>query len=595
MQLENQVPSFISVTKEEPMMVDSFIQLPVNDRKRTKQLMIECQNLKQCYHVLFQNNTESIFTIDAEDRFTSVNSALEENSGYTAKELIGLPFTRLFDHRQLPIIKAFFDRARMGETQQFQTDIIGKLGKKDFYDIKLIPVIRDEKVSCIYGIAKNVTELKKIENKLTELSYYDHLTGLPNKHRFTEQLISSMKRAKKNQQSFALLSIDIDRFKMINESVGYLIGDQIIQQLAYRVNQTLPTDSFLGSFGGDRFLCLLPENLQTEEIMRLTQTLLETIDRPIIIQQQEIHVTASFGISLYPNDGIDSEQLMKNADIAMHLSKQKGGNQLTFFSEEMNEEVLKRFEMEGYLRKALKNKQFTLHYQPLVCLESGELFGSEALIRWYHPKIGNISPAQFIPLAEETGLINDIGRWVLNEACKQNKLWHDQGFTHLQISVNVAARQFQQKHFLKVVKDALQQSGLPPKYLILELTESTMLKNKKHSIAVMKELQRMGIQVSIDDFGTGYSSLSYLKDLPIDTLKIDRSFIHNLRMNTSDAAIVKAIITMGKGLQLKVLAEGVETEEQMKVLKKLDCHFAQGYFFQKPLVNQEFEKGLQQQ
>lgn len=577
------------------MMVDSFIQqLTVNDSNRTKQLMIEWQNLKQCYHALFQNNTESIFTIDVEGRFTSVNSAFEENSGYPAKELIGLPFTRLFDHRQLPVITAFFDRAKMGETQKLQAGIIGKLGKKDFFDIKLIPVIRDEKVSCIYGIAKNVTELKKIENKLTELSYYDHLTGLPNKHRFTEQLISSMKRAKKNQQSFALLSFDIDRFKIINESVGYLIGDQIIKQLANRVNQALPTDSFLGSFGGDSFLCLLPENIQTEEIIRLTQTLLEVIDRPFVIQQQEIHVTASFGISLYPNDGMDSEQLMKNADIAMHLSKKKGGNQLTFFSEEMNDEVLKRFEMEGYLRKAIKNQQFTLHYQPLVCLESGELFGSEALIRWHHPNIGNVSPAQFIPLAEETGLINDIGQWVLNEACKQNKLWHDQGFTHLQISVNVAARQFQQKHFVEVVKDALLQSGLPPRYLILELTESTMLKNKKHSIAVMTELQRMGIRVSIDDFGTGYSSLSYLRDFPIDTLKIDRSFIHNLRMNTSDAAIVKAIITMGKGLQIKVLAEGVETEEQMKVLKKLDCHFAQGYFFQKPLGNQEFEKGLQQ-
>lgn len=263
-----------------------------------------------------------------------------------------------------------------------------------------------------------------------------------------------------------------------------------------------------------------------------------------------------------------------------------------FFSMEMNRQAVIRLELESYLRKALQKEEFHLCYQPLIDLETGNLYGSEALIRWNHPKLGLVSPGEFIPLAEETGLIEEIGSWVLRTACKQNKRWHSLGYGSLAISVNVSAYQFQQPGFLNEVKTALHQSGLEPQFLTLELTESTMLRNVDYSIQVMKALQKLGVMVSIDDFGTGYSSLSYLKDLPINTLKIDRSFINNLHLDTSDIAIVKAIITMGHGLAVKVVAEGVETKEQIELLKELKCHYAQGFYIHKPLMTAEFEKGL---
>ncbi|MCM3241373.1 EAL domain-containing protein [Cytobacillus oceanisediminis] len=259
---------------------------------------------------------------------------------------------------------------------------------------------------------------------------------------------------------------------------------------------------------------------------------------------------------------------------------------------EMNQQAMVRLELESYLRKALQKNEFFLCYQPLIDLETGNLYGSEALIRWNHPKLGLVSPGEFIPLAEETGLIKDIGGWVLGSACKQNKRWQMLGYKSLSISVNVSAYQFQQPGFLQEVKMALELSGMEPQYLTLELTESTMLRNVEHSIQVMQSLQNIGVKVSIDDFGTGYSSLSYLKDLPINTLKIDRSFINNLRLNTSDVAIVKAIITMGHGLAVKVVAEGVETQEQIELLKELKCHYAQGFYIHKPLMTSEFEEGL---
>jgi EAL domain-containing protein (putative c-di-GMP-specific phosphodiesterase class I) len=278
--------------------------------------------------------------------------------------------------------------------------------------------------------------------------------------------------------------------------------------------------------------------------------------------------------------------------VATNRSKQQGGNRATFFSVEMNEQAMVRLELESYLRKALHKDEFYLCYQPLIDLESGNLYGSEALIRWNHPKLGLISPGEFIPLAEETGLIEEIGSWVLRTACKQNMRWQTLGYDSLSISVNVSAYQFQQPGFLDEVKKALELSGMEPQYLTLELTESTMLRNVEYSIQVMQALQALGVKVSIDDFGTGYSSLSYLKDLPINTLKIDRSFINNLRLNTSDIAIVKAIITMGHGLAVKVVAEGVETKEQIELLKELKCHYAQGFYIHKPLMTTEFEEGL---
>ncbi|MEH7224897.1 bifunctional diguanylate cyclase/phosphodiesterase [Bacillus sp. JJ1566] len=435
---------------------------------------------------------------------------------------------------------------------------------------------------------------KKAEEKVACLAYFDAETGLPNRLHFTNHVESYVKRFSKikKRSKLAVLFIDLDRFKMINDTVGHYAGDIILKELAKRIQGLPPLKSFLARFSGDKFTILITEDVEVEKIADLGQTLLHELAKPIMYEAREFFLTASVGVSFYPNDGITTELLFKHADTAMNLAKQQGGNKMKFYSTEMNQQVLYKLEFEGYLRRALEKKEFHLCFQPLIDLASGDVYGSEALIRWEHPKLGLVSPGEFIPLAEETGLIHEIGRWVLKKACQENKKWHDMGYDYLTISVNVSANQFQQISFIDVVKEVLVETGLPPQYLTLELTEGVMLRNITHSVIVMKELQKLGVKVSIDDFGTGYSSLSYLKDLPINTLKIDRTFINNLKVNTTDIAIVKAIITMGHGLSVKVVAEGVETDEQIALLKELQCHYAQGFYIDRPMKSEEFEKGL---
>ncbi len=435
---------------------------------------------------------------------------------------------------------------------------------------------------------------KKAEEKVACLAYFDAETGLPNRLHFTNQVEDYVQRFSKirKHRKLAVLFIDLDRFKMINDTVGHYAGDIILKQLAKRIQGLLPKKSFLARFSGDKFTILITEDVDVEKIADIGQTLLHIIAKPIMYEAREFFLTGSIGVSFYPNDGITTELLFKHADTAMNLAKQQGGNKMKFYSTEMNQQVLYKLELEGYLRRALEKNEFHLCYQPLIDLASGEVYGSEALIRWEHPKLGLVSPGEFIPLAEETGLIHEIGKWVLKKACQENKKWHDLGYDYLAISVNVSANQFQQMSFIEVVKEALEETGLPPQYLTLELTEGVMLRNITHSVIVMKELQKLGVKVSIDDFGTGYSSLSYLKDLPINTLKIDRTFINNLKVNSTDIAIVKAIITMGHGLSVKVVAEGVETDEQIALLKELQCHYAQGFYIDRPMKSEAFEKGL---
>ncbi|WP_010283436.1 putative bifunctional diguanylate cyclase/phosphodiesterase [Bacillus timonensis] len=435
---------------------------------------------------------------------------------------------------------------------------------------------------------------KKAEEKIACLAYYDADTGLPNRLHFTNQVEEFVQRFKKKKSNnkLAVLFIDLDRFKIINDTVGHYAGDIILKELANRIKRILPKRSYLARFSGDKFTILISDGVEIDKIVDLGQSLLQDISKPIMYEAREFFLTGSIGASFYPNDGITTELLFKHADTAMNLAKHQGGNKMKFYSTEMNQQVLYKLELEGYLRRALEKKEFHLCYQPLIDLSSGKVYGTEALIRWEHPKLGLVSPGEFIPLAEETGLIHEIGKWVLRKACQENKKWHDMGYDYLTISVNVSANQFQQMSFINEVKEALLATGLPPQFLTLELTEGVMLRNISHSVIVMKELQKLGVKVSIDDFGTGYSSLSYLKDLPINTLKIDRTFINNLKVNTSDIAIVKAIITMGHGLSVKVVAEGVETDEQIALLKELQCHYAQGFYIDRPMKSEDFEKGL---
>lgn len=550
---------------------------------------------EQYYKSLFDNNADFVYSTDLNGHFTSVNPAFENTFGYSSNEILGKSALAYVRNEDIPRVRMHFYRAIKGKEQYYNVYIDSKSGETSLFQLKNIPITVNGECVGIYGIGRNITEQKKIEDKITELAYFDQDTGLPNRMKFTEQLDLLLKRAKKKRKMLAVLSIDIDRFKIINDSLGHFAGDMALKEISERIEKVLPSGSYLGRFGGDKFTLIVTRDISIDKVMITSKKILDEISKPLFLADQEFIVTASTGVSFYPGDGMDEHTLLKNADVATNRSKMQGGNRVTFFSLEMNKQALERLELESYLRKALQKKEFYLCYQPLIDLETGELYGSEALIRWNHPKLGLVSPGEFIPLAEETGIIEEIGSWVLRTACEQNKQWQIRGYDYLSISVNVSAYQFQQPGFLTVVRKALDLSGLEPQYLTLELTESTMLRNVDYSIQVMQALQALGVKVSIDDFGTGYSSLSYLKDLPINTLKIDRSFINNLRLNTTDIAIVKAIITMGHGLDVKVVAEGVETKEQIELLKELKCHYAQGFYIHKPLRTNEFEEGLSNQ
>ncbi|MCA1320135.1 EAL domain-containing protein [Bacillus tianshenii] len=551
---------------------------------------------EQRYKSLFEHNSDIVFSIDLFGRVLSVNPRFSEIFGFTEKQILKKSALSFLKPSDVERVSNHFFQALQGIEQTYEVDLKERDGQERTYLIKHIPIIVHGERAGVYGIGRDITAQKKAEERVAYLAYFDAATALPNRQNFSERLSEKMDEIKKakSKQKLAVLFIDFDRFKLINDSLGHYVGDKLLIHIIERIRKILPSKSYLGRFGGDKFTLYLSDYKSVDEVINIAQALLNSIYKPILYNEQEFYVTASIGVSLFPNDGVNAESLLKNADAAMNQAKKLGGNRVKFYSNDMNHQAMFRIELESYLRKALEKNEFFLCYQPFIDIQSKRVIGAEALIRWDHPKLGLVSPAEFIPLAEETGLITDIGVWVLRSACLEAKRWHEIGIGDMTISVNVSAHQFQQPTFIQEVKKALMASGLEPSYLQLELTESVMLRNATYSIAVMKELQELGVQLSVDDFGTGYSSLSYLRDLPINNLKIDRSFIKNLRYDSKDVAIVHAIVTMGKGLNLKVIAEGIESEEQLQLLETLSCDVAQGYHLSKPREQGEFEKFIKE-
>jgi diguanylate cyclase (GGDEF)-like protein len=438
------------------------------------------------------------------------------------------------------------------------------------------------------------------EEKIHSLAYYDNLTGLPNRTFCLELITQAIRLAYRHKRNFATLFIDLDFFKRINDTLGHAIGDQLLQAVSERLQKYIRKSDHIARLeeddmaesvsriGGDEYIVLLNEIKDPHDAAKVANRILTDLLKPFKLNNHEVYVTASIGISVFPFDGEDSESLLRNADIAMSHAKKQGRNNFQFYSESMNTNALKRLTLENNLRKALERKEVFLHYQPKMDAKDKKIVGVEALIRWKHPELGLVSPAEFIPLAEETGLIIPIGEWVLRTACSQNKAWQKAGLEPIRISVNLSSRQFEQKNLLETISLVLFEADLDPEYLELEITESTVMKNPKYAIATLQELKATGINISIDDFGTGYSSLNYLRQLPLDSLKVDRSFVNKALTSTSDASIISAIIALAHNLNLKVVAEGVETEEQLKFLRKLQCNEVQGYLFSKPLHADEF-------
>jgi len=388
--------------------------------------------------------------------------------------------------------------------------------------------------------------------------------------------------------------IDLDHFKFVNDSLGHSVGDELLKNMSERLRAVLRDGDTVARLGGDEFVLILNDQNNEEVVFRAMQRITASVNAPMQIDGKELYVTCSAGISLYPQDGPDVDTLLKNADVAMYRAKEAGRNNFQFFTSEMNQLVNERLEMEHSLRRALERREFILHYQQKVDLKTGAVSGSEALLRWLHPEWGLVRPARFIPLAEETGLIVPIGEWVVEEACRQNAAWQKEGLEPGVVSVNLSARQFRQEGLVRAVSRILAGTGLDPAWLEMELTESMVMHNAEAAIAILQGLKSLGVTLSVDDFGTGYSSLAYLKDLPIDTLKIDRSFVRDIKLggDPGEGVLAQAIISLGHNLGLKVIAEGVETDAQLRFLARHDCDEVQGFYYGEPVVPEAFAKLL---
>ena len=425
-------------------------------------------------------------------------------------------------------------------------------------------------------------ERKRYQEQLEHQANYDALTGLPNRNLLLDRLKQAV-HSQRQVRSIAVVFIDLDHFKFVNDSLGHNAGDVLLQRMAERLRSAVRDGDTVARMGGDEFILVLDDQHNEDVVFRAMQRIVAKVTEPITIEGRELFVTCSAGISLHPQDGTDVETLLKNADAAMYRAKENGRNNFQFYLAEMNTLVNERLSLETSLRRAIERNELLLHYQPKLDLKTGSIVGVEALVRWQHPEAGLLYPDSFIPLAEETGLIVQIGEWVLRTACAQNRAWQDQGLPPVVMSVNLSPRQFRQDALFKTVARILSETGLRPEHLEMEITESMVMHNAEASIAILKGLKEIGVHLSVDDFGTGYSSLAYLKNLPIEILKIDRSFVHDINGATGkrDGLLAQAIISLGHSLKLKVIAEGVEEQSQLDFLKAHDCDEAQGFLFSK--------------
>ncbi|MGD8568654.1 MAG: EAL domain-containing protein [Gammaproteobacteria bacterium] len=426
-------------------------------------------------------------------------------------------------------------------------------------------------------------ERKRSEERLTYLAQYDPLTDLPNRTLFRERLTQALQRASRRQELAALLFLDLDHFKDINDTLGHDAGDTLLVSVADRLKRCIRAEDTVARLGGDEFTIILGRIKHIEEAATVAQKVIDIMSRPFSLNNSEVFVTASLGIATYPTCGTNPETLTKNADTALYSAKAQGRSNYKFYEAQMNADVSERMMMINDLRHAVERQEFVLYYQPKLCATRNEVIGMEALLRWNHPDVGIVGPTEFIPLLEETGLIIPVGKWVLRTACEQNQAWIRAGLTPLPISVNISARQFNQKRLVGAVADILDQTGLHPRYLELEITESALLENADNASETLEQLHDLGVQLAIDDFGIGYSSLHYLKKFPINTLKMDRTFVKGIVADADDAAIVEAIIGLGHSLRLKVVAEGVETEKQLAYLRDRGCDEVQGFYFSCPI------------
>ena len=456
-------------------------------------------------------------------------------------------------------------------------------------------VMKDNLTRLCPAIERELREVEvrrdreRAEATVEHQAHYDLLTNLPNRTTFRDRLTVALAQAGSNRKMLAVLFVDLDRFKTIVDTLGHTISDQLLRSVAERLGASLEAGDTLARLGGDEFVILLPQINRADRAVRVAQAILEAIKPPFHFDHHELHVTMSIGITLYPYDGEDSDTLLKNADTALYRAKEQGRNNYQLYTPAMNARAFERLALENSLRKALERNEFSLYYQPQLKMQTGEIVGIEALLRWQHPDLGIVYPSEFISIAEETGLIGPLGEWVIRTACAQNQDWQKAALPPMTMAVNLSARQFQQQDLVQDVARILKETGLEARWLEMEITEGIAMQNADYTNVLLRGLKEMGVRVALDDFGTGYSSLSYLKKFPIDTLKIDQSFVRDLTIDPNDAAIANAVIVLAHSLKLKVVAEGVETTEQETYLREHHCDTYQGFLFSSPLPADSFE------
>lgn len=544
---------------------------------------------ERLHRLIVNNSPDIIYVLDEQGCFSFLNSKIELLLGYRREELLNRHVTTLVDDDDREKARYFFDQAVRAHSDARAIDIALKPKEpgqnKRFFEMSVWPVEEQPELNGqgsryrVYGTARDITDRMEAEAFINFQAYHDLLTRLPNRSLFKDRLSVAITQAGRNSSRLAVMFIDLDRFKIINDSLGHTMGDRLLQAVSQRLLQCVRKGDTLSRFGGDEFTLLLPEVQDDAATTQVAEKILESLREPFQLSGHEIYVGASIGIAMFPDGGKTLDTLIKNADIAMYRAKNIGKDGYQLYSPEMHAGTSQRLQLEQDMRKALDRDEFEIVYQPQVETRNGRLLGVEALIRWHHPTLGLLAPAQFIPVAEDSRLIIDLDRSTLARATREVRRFHHDGLPELRLAVNLSPLVIERDHFAELILATLQEEDFPPHLLELEITESLLMSDRHDIVEQLRHLSGAGIQLAIDDFGTGYSSLSYLQKFPIHTLKIDRSFVHKIRSGEQDACIVNAIISMAQGLKMKIIAEGVETVAQLDYLRSLGCHIAQGYLF----------------
>ncbi|MES2637135.1 MAG: EAL domain-containing protein [Pseudomonadota bacterium] len=581
--------------------IHSPINLPVEDvmtcdsNSQNQSMNVE----KSGAQIALNSISDGVICTDVYGNINYMNAAAEKLTGWSCKQASGYPSNHILNLINGTTRKAACDPVSLvlqsSDPNGLAADTV--LIKRDGSEVAIedssSPIFNEEgQLTGVVVVFHDVSAAKAMSMKMAHLAQHDFLTNLPNRVLLNDRIAQAIASADRHGMQLALLFLDLDNFKYINDSLGHATGDKLLQSVAKRLSDCVRGADTVSRQGGDEFIILLPDNKNGKDAALTATKILDEFNLPHLLDNCQLNITTSIGISIYPNDGSDAEMLIKNADTAMYYAKQKGRNNYQFFKNEMNRRAVQRLVVEDNLRAALENQQFFLHYQPKVNLITKQITGVEALLRWQHPEWGVVLPEKFITIAESCGLIVQIGKWVLREACEQAKRWKNNGLPTITIAINISALEFLQKDFVDGVHTILTETQLPASCLELEITESVLMRNAQTTITILQQLKKMGIKLAVDDFGTGYSSLRYLQQFPIDVLKIDQSFVKSITSVLDEGVIVSAIINMGNSLKLKVIAEGIENAMQLDFLKYRYCEEGQGYLFSPALSAKRFEELL---